>query len=144
MPTIAASPHRLRPPRAARPPTSGCQARSSLPAVIPPLNFPLNPSSSGSFPPSMALRPLPSAVSPSLTPACPSPATIKGRGAALGHHHTHPALICSLPSLQRPPHRAPPLSVVPHRPPVMSIPPPPPLAAGEAHRRPLPLFPQPQ
>jgi hypothetical protein len=39
-PTVAASPHRLRPPRAARPPTSGCQARSSLPALIPPLNFP--------------------------------------------------------------------------------------------------------
>jgi hypothetical protein len=38
--TVAASPHRLRPPRATRPPTSGCQARSSLPALIPPLNFP--------------------------------------------------------------------------------------------------------
>jgi hypothetical protein len=38
--TIAASPRLLRPCRAARPPTSGCQARSSLPALIPPLNFP--------------------------------------------------------------------------------------------------------
>jgi hypothetical protein len=38
--TIAASPHRLWPPRAAQPPTSGCQASSSLPALIPPLNFP--------------------------------------------------------------------------------------------------------
>jgi hypothetical protein len=39
-PTVATSPHRLWPPRATRPPTSGCQARSSLPALIPPLNFP--------------------------------------------------------------------------------------------------------
>jgi hypothetical protein len=37
---IAASPHRLRPPCAARPPTSRCQARSSLPALIPPFNSP--------------------------------------------------------------------------------------------------------
>jgi hypothetical protein len=39
-PTIAASPHRLRPPHIARAPTSRCQARSSLPALIPPLNSP--------------------------------------------------------------------------------------------------------
>jgi hypothetical protein len=38
--TIAASSHRLQPPRAARPPTSRCQARSSLHTLIPPLNFP--------------------------------------------------------------------------------------------------------
>jgi hypothetical protein len=37
-PTVAASSHRLRPSRAARPPTSRCQARSSLHALIPPLN----------------------------------------------------------------------------------------------------------
>jgi hypothetical protein len=88
----------------------------------------------------MALRPLPPAVCPTLAPACPSPATIKGRGAPPGHHHTHPTLICSLSSLQRPPHRAPPLPVVPHRCPVMSVPPLPPLVVGEAHRRPLPFF----
>jgi hypothetical protein len=45
-PTIAASSRRLWPPRAAQPPTSGCQARSSLHALIPLLISPLNPSSS--------------------------------------------------------------------------------------------------
>jgi hypothetical protein len=39
--TIAASPRRLRLPHAAQPPISRCQARSSLPALIPPLNSPL-------------------------------------------------------------------------------------------------------
>jgi hypothetical protein len=39
-PTVAASSRRLQPPRAAQPPTSRCQARSSLHALIPPLNFP--------------------------------------------------------------------------------------------------------
>jgi hypothetical protein len=39
-PTVAASSHRLRPPHAARPPTSRCQAMSSLHALISPLNFP--------------------------------------------------------------------------------------------------------
>jgi hypothetical protein len=48
-PTVAASPRRLRPPHAARPPTSRCQARSSLPALIPPLNPP-PPKSSSSRP----------------------------------------------------------------------------------------------
>jgi hypothetical protein len=38
--TIATSPRRLRPPRTARPLTLRCQARSSLHALIPPLNFP--------------------------------------------------------------------------------------------------------
>jgi hypothetical protein len=36
--TVAASSRRLRPPHAARPPTSRCQARSSLHALIPPIN----------------------------------------------------------------------------------------------------------
>jgi hypothetical protein len=112
------------------------------PPRFPLLISPLTPNQAA--PLSMVLRPLPPAVSPSLALACPSPATIKGRGAAPGHHHTHPALICSLPSPQRPPHRAPPSPVVPHHHPAVSIPTPPPLAAGEAHRRPLPLFPQPQ
>jgi hypothetical protein len=44
--TVATSSHRLRPPRAARPPTSRCQARSSFHALIPPLISLLNPSSS--------------------------------------------------------------------------------------------------
>jgi hypothetical protein len=35
---VVASPRRLRPPCAARPPTSRCQVRSSLPAMIPPFN----------------------------------------------------------------------------------------------------------
>jgi hypothetical protein len=42
-PTIAASPRPLWPPHAARPPTLRCQARSSLPALIPPLNSPPQP-----------------------------------------------------------------------------------------------------
>jgi hypothetical protein len=137
-PTIAASSRRLPPPRAARPPTSRCQARSSLHALI----SPLNPSSSR--PAINGVKTITADRFPLPTPVCPSPATIKGRGAPLGHHHTHPALNCSLPSPQRPPHRAPPPPIVPHRRPVMSDPPPPPLAAGEAHRRPLSLFPQPR
>jgi hypothetical protein len=84
--------------------------------------------------PSMTLRLLPPAVSPSPAPVCPSPATIKGRGAPPGHHHTHLALNRLLLSPQ----------IVPHRRPVMSDPPPPSLAAGEAHRRPLSFFPQPR
>jgi hypothetical protein len=39
-PTVAASTCHLQPPHVARPPTSRCQVRSSLPALIPPLNFP--------------------------------------------------------------------------------------------------------
>jgi hypothetical protein len=39
-PTVVASSHHLQPPCTARPPTSGCEARSSLHALIPPLNFP--------------------------------------------------------------------------------------------------------
>jgi hypothetical protein len=39
-PTVAASSRHLRPPHAARPPTSRCQARSSLHTLIFPLNFP--------------------------------------------------------------------------------------------------------
>jgi hypothetical protein len=57
--TVAASTRCLRPPRAARPPTSRCQARSSLHA----LTSPLTPHQVA--PPSMALRLLPPAVSPS-------------------------------------------------------------------------------
>jgi hypothetical protein len=38
-PTVATSSHCLRPPRAARPLTSRCRARSSLHALIPLLNF---------------------------------------------------------------------------------------------------------
>jgi hypothetical protein len=89
-------------------------------------------------------RLLPPAVSPSLAPMCPSLATIKGRGAPPGHHHTHLALNRLLLSLQRPLHRAPPPLIVPHRRLVMSDPPPPPLAAGEAHLHPLSIFPQPR
>jgi hypothetical protein len=88
----------------------------------------------------MALRPLPLAVSPSLAPVCPSLATIKGRGAPPGHHHTHPTLICSLPSPQRPPHRAPPPLVVPHRHLSMSVPPPPLLQSVRLTTVPSPFF----
>jgi hypothetical protein len=59
---VAASPSRLWPPCVSRPPTSRCQARSSLPALIPPFNPPLNPSLSRR--PSMKLRPLPPDVAP--------------------------------------------------------------------------------
>jgi hypothetical protein len=38
-PTVFTPSRRLRPPRAAWPPTSRCQARSSLHTLIPPLNF---------------------------------------------------------------------------------------------------------
>jgi hypothetical protein len=38
-PTVATSSRCIRPPRAARPPTSRSQVRSSLHALIPPLNF---------------------------------------------------------------------------------------------------------
>jgi hypothetical protein len=54
----------------------------------------------------MALRPLPSAVSPFLALACLSPDTIKGRGAPPAITTLTPALLCSLPSPQPPPHRA--------------------------------------
>jgi hypothetical protein len=51
----------------------------------------------------MALRPLPPAISPSPAQVCPPPsATIKGRGAPPGHHHTHLALNRVLPSPQLP------------------------------------------
>jgi hypothetical protein len=121
----------------------GMPSKVFTPRLDPPSKFlPLTPHQAA--PPSMALRPLPLAVSPSPASACPSPTTTKGRGAPPGHHHTHPALICSLPSPQRSCHRAPPPSIVPHCRPAVSDPPPPPLAAGEAHRYPLPLFPQPR
>jgi hypothetical protein len=44
--TVATSSRRLRPPHVARPPTSRCQAMSSLHVLIPLLISPLNPSSS--------------------------------------------------------------------------------------------------
>jgi hypothetical protein len=65
-PTVAASSRRLRPPRVAWPPTSRCQVRSSLHTLIPPLT------PHQVAPPSMALRLLLSAVSPSPAPVCPS------------------------------------------------------------------------
>jgi hypothetical protein len=88
----------------------------------------------------MVLRPLPSVISPTLAPACPSTATIKGRGAPPGHHHTHPTLICSLPSLQCPPHRVPPPPVVPHRRSAVSVPPPPLLQPVRLTAVPSPFF----
>jgi hypothetical protein len=121
---------RLRPPHAARPPTSRCQARSSLHALTP----------HQSTPPSMVLSLLPPAVSPSPAPVCPSTATIKGRGAPPGHHHTHLALNRLLPSLQRPLHRAPPPPIVPHRRPVVSDPPPPLLQLVRVTSVPSPFF----
>jgi hypothetical protein len=75
-PTVAASSRHLQPPRAARPPSSGCQARSSLHALIPPLNFPPLTLHQAA-PPSMALRPLPPAVSPSPCPDVPLPGHYK-------------------------------------------------------------------
>jgi hypothetical protein len=94
---VPASPRHLRPPCAAQSPTSRCQARSSLPALIPPFNPPLYPSLSR--PPSMALRPLLPAVSPLLAPVCPSPAPIKGRAPTSGFTGPFPtSLLFSLRS----------------------------------------------
>jgi hypothetical protein len=70
----------------------------------------------------MALRLLPSTVSPFLAPACPSLATIKGRGAPPAITTLTPAFLCSLPSPQLPPTK--------HRPP-----PPFPSVARPPHRR---------
>jgi hypothetical protein len=68
-PTVAT--RRLRPPRTAQPPTSRCQVRSSLHVLISPPKFhSLTPHQA--TPPSMALRLLPPAVSPSL-PRCAPP-----------------------------------------------------------------------
>jgi hypothetical protein len=129
-------------------PTDHCRFLPSPPAT------PRHPTSDPEMPgevftphldsPSMVLRPLPSAISPSPAPVCPPPATIKGRGAPPGHHHTHPTLNRVLPSPQHPLHRASPPSIVPHRRSVVSDPPPPSLTASEAHLRPLSIFPQPR
>jgi hypothetical protein len=82
-PTIAT--RRLRPPRTARPPTSRCQARSSLHALISPLISLLNPSSSrpaingvnaitaGSFPLSRPGVPLPGHYKRTRSTPRPSP-----------------------------------------------------------------------
>jgi hypothetical protein len=143
--TVAASPHHLWPPHAARPPTSRCQAKSSLPALIPPLNPPPPLTPHQATPPSMALRPLPPVVSPSLTPACPSSATIKGGGAppprpsphSLRPHLHAPEFATSNPPSASSAGCSPPS-------PSRVRPSTPPLAAGEAHCRLLPLFPQPR
>jgi hypothetical protein len=99
-PTVAASPHHLWPPCATWPPTSRCQVRSSLPALISPFNSPLNPSSS---------RPAINGVK-AITIGCfplPLPGHYKRVRSTPGHHHSHPAFLCSLPSSQLPPHPAP-------------------------------------
>jgi hypothetical protein len=133
----------LRPPRAARPPTSRCQARSTLHALISPLISLLNPSSSR--PAINGVKAITADRFPLPRPGVPLPGHYKRtRSTPPGHHHTHLALNRLLPSPQRPLHRVPPPPIVPHRRSVMSDPPPPPLAAGEAHLRPLSIFPQPQ
>jgi hypothetical protein len=92
---VAASPHHLRPPCAARPPTSRCQSKSLLPHLdshflAPPLTPHLATS------PSMALRPLPPDVSPFLTPVCPSSTPIKGEHHPRASPDLSPPLFSSL------------------------------------------------
>jgi hypothetical protein len=70
---------RLRPPRAARPPTSRSQARSSLHALISPLISLLNPSLSCLT--INGVKAITAGHFPLPAPVCPSPATIKRRGA---------------------------------------------------------------
>jgi hypothetical protein len=73
-PTLAT--HRLQPPRTAWPPTSRCQARSSLHALISPLISLLNPSSS--CPAINGIKVITAGRFPLPRPGvCPSPATIK-------------------------------------------------------------------
>jgi hypothetical protein len=78
-PTVVASSRRLRQPRAARPATSRCQARSSLQTLISPLIPPLNPSSS--HPAINGVKTIAASRFPLPRPGVPSSATIKGRGA---------------------------------------------------------------
>jgi hypothetical protein len=95
------------PSRHLRPPlnTSRCHPSGLTPPPPPPSIPPLTPHYAAS--PSMVLRPLPPAVSPP-PPAAPLlPAPIKGRGAPLAITTLTPALLCSLPSPQPRPHRAP-------------------------------------
>jgi hypothetical protein len=141
-PTVAASSHRLQPPRAARPPTSRCQSRSSLHALIPPLICPLIPSSSrpaingvktitaGRFPLPRHGVPLPGHYKGTRSTPRPSP------------HSPRPQLLAFDSATSIPP-SASSVDCSPRRS-IVSDPPPPPLAVGEAHRRPLSLFPQPR
>jgi hypothetical protein len=139
-PTIAT--RRLRPPRAARPPTSRCQARSSLHALISPLISLLNPSSSrptingikaitaGHFPlprPGVALpgQYKRARSTPRPSPHSPRPQSLASKSVA----PTPPSASsadCSSPS----PDRVRPSAA--------------PLAVGEAHLHPLSIFPQPR
>jgi hypothetical protein len=101
--TVAASPHRFQPPHGTRPPTSRCQVRSSLPALIPPLNSPLNPSSCrpaingvkaitvGRFPLPRPGVPLPSHYKRARSTPRPSP------------HSPHPHLLASKSATSTPP-----------------------------------------
>jgi hypothetical protein len=137
-PTITSSSRHLRPPRAAQPPTSRCQARSSFHALIPSLISLLNPSSSR--PAINVVKAITVDRFPLPCPGVPLPGHYKWARSTPGHHHTHLALNRLLLSSQRPLHRAPPPPIVPHHRPVMSDPPPPPLAADEAHLRLSPFF----
>jgi hypothetical protein len=135
-PTVAT--RRLRPPRAARPPTLRCLARSSLHALISLLISLLNPSSS--HPTINGIKAITAGRFPLPRPGVPLPGHYKRTRSTPGHQHTHLALNRLLPSLQRPLHRAPPPPIVLHRRPIVSDPPPRPLAAGEAHLHPLSIL----
>jgi hypothetical protein len=86
--TVASSPHRLRPPCATRPPTSRCRARSSLPALIPPFNSPLNLSSHR--PTINGIKAITVSRFPLPRPGVPLPGHYKRERSTPSHHHTHP------------------------------------------------------
>jgi hypothetical protein len=101
-PTVATSSCCLRPPRAARPPTSRCQVRFSLQTLIPPLISLLNPSSS--HPAINDIKAITASRFPLPRPGVPLPGHYKRTRSTPGHHHTHLALNRLLPSPQRPLH----------------------------------------
>jgi hypothetical protein len=74
------------------------------PALIPPFNPPLIPSSS--HPAFNGVKAITVGRFPLPRPSVPLPGHYKRARSTPGHHHTHPAILCSLPSPQLPPHRA--------------------------------------
>jgi hypothetical protein len=93
-PTVAT--RRLRPPCVAQPPTSRCQARSSLHALISPLISLLNPSSSR--PAINGVKAITAGRFPLPRPGVPLADHYKRSRSTPGHHHTHLTLNRLLPS----------------------------------------------
>jgi hypothetical protein len=130
------------PPATPRRPASNLEMPSEV--FTPRLDSPPPHSPSSSCPAINGVKTITTSRFPLPRPGVPLPDHYKRARSTPSHHHTHPALNCSLLSPQRPPHQAHPPPIVPHRRLVVSDPPPPPLTAGEAQRRPLSLFPQPR